>query len=103
MKKTLLFALALAGASAFAQSKGDTTSTMMYNNESDTFQQALFLRSFDMGLINDKLYIFVKKDGNVIAVPMDFPAPMFEYPEQNHERKQTAFMETERYKAMPTK
>lgn len=98
MKNTLFFALLFAGASAFAQA--DTTFTMIRSNNSKAFRKIVFLKSFDMGEIDGKVYIFYKVDGNVIGLPMDFPARMMTYPEENHQYKFSEFRLTERYENM---
>lgn len=99
MKKTLLFALALAGASAFAQ-QSDTTFTMIRSNRSKAFKKFVFLQSFDMGELNGKIYLFYKVDKDVVALPMEFPARMMVYPEENHQYKFSEFRLTERYENM---
>jgi len=103
MKNTLFFALLFAGASAFAQ-QSDTTVTMVKSVNSKLFQNTVLIGSFDMGEINNIVYLFFKSEGNVIALPIEkFPAPMFTYPEKNHERKQGDFVLTDRWKELPTK
>lgn len=103
MKNTFLFAMLLAGASAFAQ-KSDTTFTMVKSANSKLFQKTVLIGSFDMGEINNTIYLFFRSNGNVIALPTEkFPSPMFTYPEKNHEMKLYDFVLTDRWKELPTK
>jgi len=103
MKNTIFSAMMLAGASELAQ-QSDTTFTILQNSNSSTFQETILIGSFDIGEINSTLYLFFKKENNVIALPIEnFPAPMMVYPEKNHIRKQTDFMMTDRWKELPTK
>ena len=100
MKNTLFFALLFAGASVFAQ-QSDTTFTIAKTIKNKKLQETCLLGSFDMGEVNGIVYLFFRKDGNVIGIPIEkFPAPIIEYPEKNHELKGGDFIQTNKYKEM---
>jgi|LauGreDrversion4_2_1035121.scaffolds.fasta_scaffold49154_3 hypothetical protein len=84
--------------------RNDTTFTLVKHNEGDDFQNVVLIGSFDMGEIGRSVYLFFKRNNNVVALPIDrFPALMMEYPETNHQRKQGDFVLTERWRNLPTK
>ena len=84
--------------------QNDTTFTLVKHHEGDDYQDIILIGSFDMGEIGRSVYLFFKRNNNVVALPIDsFPALMMEYPEKNHERKQSDFILTERWRNLPTK
>lgn len=101
MKKTILFALALAGASAFAQTTSDTTFVTFDTHLCKEYQDVLLMDGpfYDMGLVNGVVYTFKRKSGFVYALPLDLPltAPMMVYPEKNHTYKYGELVRSERW------
>lgn len=100
MKKTLLFALALAGASAFAQKASDTTFVMITSYNDARFQEQLPKPSFEFFMVKDVLYHFYKQGDSILGLPMDLPAPIIIYPKEQHVSKAFEFLSTERYKSI---
>jgi hypothetical protein len=104
MKKTLLFILAIAGASAFAQNTSDTLFFTFKTHHSEDYMQILLMKGefYDMGLVKGVLYEFKKKDEMIFALPLDRPltAPLMIYPEANHVEKYGDLWKTERWAKM---
>lgn len=100
MKMALLFALAIAGASAFAQNTTDTLFFTFKTHRSYEYQQILNIPGefYDMGLVKGVLYEFKKKNEMIFALPLDRPltAPLMIYPEANHVKKYGDLWKTER-------
>jgi len=99
MKKLLFIAMLLAGASAFA-GQSDTTFIQVSSNKDPNLNKYIFLPSFDMGEVDSILYIFYKVEDSVIALPMDLPAAIMVYPQNNHQYKLSEFIHSERYKGL---
>jgi hypothetical protein len=104
MKTTLLFALAIAGASAFAQNTSDTLFFTFKTHRNNEYQQILNMPGefYDMGLVNGVLYEFKKKTEMIFALPLDRPltAPLMIYPEVNHVEKYGDLWKSERWAKM---
>lgn len=104
MKTTLLFILAITGASAFAKNTSDSLFFNLKTHHSEDYMQLLLMKGefYDMGLVNGVLYEFKKKNEMIFAVPLDRPlrAPIMIYPEVNHVEKYGDLCKTERWAKM---
>lgn len=104
MKMALLFALAIAGASAFAQNTTDTLFFTFKTHHSEDYMQIPLMKGefFDMGLVKGVLYEFKKKDEMIFALPLDRPltAPLMIYLEANHVEKYGVLWKSERWAKM---